>query len=70
MLGAVLALQVVVGCGEGAMGEVFETVFALMTAISPGYSRCFSSNLSAKLTRLATSDKEGPTDGTYETSEH
>ena len=54
----------------GTVGQVFETVFALMTAISPGYRRSFNSLLSAKLAHLASSDKEEPTAELGETSEH
>jgi len=61
----------VVAGGDGAVGQVFETVFALMACISPKYRSCFSSQLSAKLTRLATSGKEEEqTDGPCTTSEH
>lgn len=69
MLSAVCALQVVVG-GEGTEDQVFETVFALMTAISPGYKRCFNRVLSAKLAHLASSGKEEPTEEPSDTPEH
>ena len=64
-----LPLQVV-GGEDGVVGQVFETVFALMSAISPAYIGRFSSCLAAKLSRLATNDKEEPVVHTNGTPEH
>ena len=38
-------------------GEVYESIYSLLTAISPGYLHTFSEAVTKKLTQLADSDR-------------